>query len=196
MTATQSINLAKIKTDEAPVEMPQGQAFIKNITNRKLLAAAWKAAGLAPRYPLDTRSVFALLKIMGYGVSRAIFEYHVAREYFTLPQKQCGQFVWTEAGIVSFADSMESTRNWLPMHPCHAHKLNADEIAKATKEAAARSAAINAFDAMPTDESIRLLETCGNADTRELLAIALRKKLGLLDVRGNEETTAPNPENN
>ena len=166
MTATQSINVAKIKTDEAPVEMPQGQAFIKNISNRKLLAAAWRAAGLAPRYPLDTRSVFALLKIMGYGVSRAIFEYHVAPEYFTLPKKQRGQFVWTEAEIVSFADSMVSTRNWLPCHPVHIHKLNADELAKAHKEAAARSAAINAFDAMPTHEVIGLLATCDNPDSR------------------------------
>ncbi len=192
---TQAINIAKIKYDETPIQMPQGQAFVKNITNRKLLQAAWKAAGLAPRYPLDTRSVFALLKLMGYAVSRAVFEYHVSREYFALPSKVRGCFVWTEREIVSFADSMESTRNWLPMHPCHAHKLNADEIAKATKEAAARSAAINAFDAMPTDEVIGLLATCETASTRELLAIALRKKLGLLNIRGDGPTT-PNPEDN
>ena len=193
MTATQSINLAKIKTDQAPVEMPEGQPFVKNITNRKLLAAAWEAAGIPARYPLDTRSVFALLKIMGYAPTRNGFEYQVSRQSFLVPEKVGRNFHWTEREIVSFADCLEAQRNWLPCHRCHVHKMNADELAKGYKENAARYAAIDAFDRMPTLEVIGLLATCENPETRDLLAIALKRKLGLLDVKGDE---APNPENN
>lgn len=193
--------IAKIKTDNSPVNMPVGLAFIPKQTNRKLLAAAWKAAGLAPRYPMVTKDVFSLLTICEYDATRKTLDYHLMKRYFDAPDKQNidgrSQFAWKETDVIAFADSLESTRNWIVGgSQIHVHKFTPDQLAKASRLIKSRNVAFQAFEKMTVMDLFHLLTVNDKKETRELLVISLKRKLGLLHVKGDEETTAPVPENN
>jgi hypothetical protein len=61
--------ITNVTYDENAITMPTGDEYRRNHTARNLLNAAAQAAGvtLQERYPLSTREVFAVLKLMGYG---------------------------------------------------------------------------------------------------------------------------------
>lgn len=179
--------------DNTPINLPRGTTFQRNETNKSLLHAAWREAGANPEYPMDTRAVFALLRIMGFDANRQRLDYCIAREYLVPPQKERGQFAWRERDIVCFADCLEQLRAWVPLHQSHVHKLSADELAKAHQAAAAKSAAVTAFREMPVNEIINLLVHCEQTETRELLAMVLKEHIGLLHVRGNEQVPTHDP---
>lgn len=121
--------MTNIINDPSPVQMPTNLPFAKEKMNKELLRAAWAAGGIQPQYPVDTRTAFALLRIMGYGPDlRPKLTYHLQKGYFKKPQLIRGNFFWYEKDIIAFADSLHGTRNFLPMHPCHVHRLNPDEL--------------------------------------------------------------------
>lgn len=179
--------------DERPLTMPEGLDFSPKETNRRLLYAAWKTAGAKPRYPLDTRTVFAVLKLMGYEATRERLDYCLQREYMPKPDKDRGAFIWREADVINFADALESLRAWLPMHPCHKHKLTPDEFAKALGQAAAAGSAVKAFVEMPFHELLDLLAKCNVPQTRELMVAAIKVRTGLIHLKGAEQVPALDP---
>ena len=179
--------------DESPVNLPEGLTFQRGETNKTLLRVAWREAGVSPEYPLDTRGVFVLLRIIGYAAGRDRLDYCLQRGYLPSPKKERGQFAWREADVVNFADALESLKAWIPLHPVHVHKLAPHELARAHQEAAARKSAVDAFRAMPPNEVINLLVACDNGETRELLGLVLKEQTGLLHVRGNEHVPEHDP---
>lgn len=183
------IEALPVTLDPSPVSMPTGLEFRRNDTNRRLLRSAWKAVGLNPRYPLSTDEALSMLKLMGYEVNRRRFSHHMKYGYVQPPPKQGKDFRWDEQHIVAFADSLESTRNWIPMHPCHVHKLTDEERIAHQVEAAKRHAAIVAFAQMHPIELIGQMTKCDNAELRELMACALKMQSGLTHVRGMEQPT-------
>jgi len=180
--------------DTNPIEMPTGLEFIKGQTNKTLLRAAWKTAGLNPAYPVDTRAAFALLKIMGYRADSPRLDYHLSRCYIEAPRKVRGEFRWTETDIIRFADSLESTKNWLPMHPCHSHKLSGDLLTRHIAAAASLGATVQAFERMPEGELLSLLVSCSDQDTRELIASVLKKKSGMIHLKGSDQVPDHDPQ--
>lgn len=185
--------MTTIINDPNPVQMPTSLPFVKGQTNKTLLRAAWRAAGLEPSYPVeDTREVFALLRAMGYQIDRRKMDYHHSR-YVERPHRVKGNFHWTEADIVRLADSLESVKSWLPLHPCHRHKLTGDLLAKHQIAAASLGAACRAFSEMEEGELITLMAGCNSEDTRILIASVLKRKLGILNERGSDEVPATDP---
>jgi len=186
----QTINTTELIQDSSPVEMPTGLEFRRNDTNRVLLREAQRAAGICLEWPVDTRTVFAVLGIMGYRADRSALDHCLGRNYFPRPSKHGGEFQWREADLIAFADALESLRRWQSMHPCHRHKLSPDELARHAVEAAQKQAALQAFAAMHPNELVNLLVECEQQDTRHLIAAALKDRLGMLNLKG----TQPVPE--
>lgn len=79
--------------DDSPATMPE-IPFSKGESNRELLHAAWRLAGIRPIYPADTRTVFALLKVMQYRIDRNLLQYVFRRGYANPPAKRSGELVW------------------------------------------------------------------------------------------------------
>ena len=186
---------AKAKYDSRPLPgLSTGLEFRKDDTNRKRLYEAWRAAGLNPRYPMDTRGVLALVRILGYEATKDTLSYHLKRGYFASPPKLGRDFAWDETSIVAFADSLESTRNWLPLSPIHVHKLTPQERAKHQLEFARLKSLASSYTAMSCDEIINLLVTTdGDIQLREMMAYALKAKLGSIHLRGAEDVPEGRP---
>lgn len=179
--------------DESPIELPTDLPFYANDTNKTLIRAAFKAAGITPRWPLSTREVHTVLRIIGYDANRQRQDYCLARGYLKSPPKERKAFVWNEADVVAFADALESIRAWLPMHPCHAHKYSDSELAQARIEAARKQAALQAFAEMHPNELVNMLVATEEKDTRELIAYVLKSQLGVIHLRGNEQVATVLP---
>ena len=183
---------APVTYDESPIDMPTSLPFIEGQTNKNMLAAAWKAAGLRPQYPCSTVHALSLVKLMGYSADNAAIGYCIQR-YMDAPKKQGGQFQWEESDVIAFADCLERLRRWVPLHPSHVHKLTPDEYASAHVEAAKKKAALEAFTQMHPNELINLLVACEEKETREMLAFALKLGSGLIHIRGDEQTSSQTP---
>jgi hypothetical protein len=179
--------------DENPINLPQGLEFSKGESNKQLIRAAWAEAGIKPAYPLDTREAFAMLRIIGYEANRARMDYCLARQYMPPPPKEGYGFAWREQDLVNFADALESLRAFVPLHPCHVHKLSKNELTKATVEAARRKAAHEAFMSMTFNELVGLMVNCEDLPTRELMGNALMFKTGAVHVKGKQKVPKHQP---
>lgn len=189
--------------DETPVQLPTGLPFVKGETNRRLIRAALKAAGVEPHYPITTPETLSLVGVIGYRADTAVLSNGVRGGCFRRPQragaggKAGGRaFLWTEADIVNFADYLESLRRWLPLHEAHKHKMNPKEIAEGVKEIAAKKATFEALAQMHPAELINLLVGEGDQQKRAELAFALKTKLGLIHLRGNESVSQHETQDN
>lgn len=179
---------ATLTYDERPLaSMPEGLDFSRGETNRILLRAAWKVAGLLPTYPIDTRGVLALLKICGFDANRQKLDYCLKRRYFSAPKKRGNDYQWNESNIIDFADTLEGMRKWLPNHPVHRHKLNSDERSTHEVESGKMSAALEAFSNLSIAELISRMVEAQRERTRELLGAALSARIGVVHLKGNEK---------
>jgi hypothetical protein len=189
------ITADKLMLDESIPAMPRNMQFVKLDMNRQLLHAAWKAAGLQPRYPLSTNDTFALLRLCGYRIDRPSLDYILAKGKISAPDKDKNDrraYLWTEYDIASLADTLYKMRRFEPLHPSHQHRATADELIKAKQEAVAKAAAMQSFSEMSVPDLIRLMAESEKKETREMLATVIKMKLGYIHLKGNEDPT-PDP---
>ncbi len=131
--------------------------------------------------------------LAGYAVDRPVLDYCLLRGYCPKPRKDRNQYVWNEGDVVAFLDALESLRRFKPLHPCHVHKLAPDELAAHHLEFAKLQSVASAFERMNEIEIINLMVGSEDAEQRKMLACTLKKKLGVLDVRGNESVPSHSP---
>jgi len=93
--------------------LPKGRQL--RATNSERLTAAAAAMGVELAEPIDTNTVFRLLRELGYAASRERLDYHLRSGKLVAPRKVLGHFAWSERTILNFADSLEATRAWRPM---------------------------------------------------------------------------------
>jgi hypothetical protein len=183
------------QVDPSPINLPTGLPFVKGESNRSVLRAIGKAAGIKLDWPCNTQAALILADLAGYAADRSALDYCLLRGYCPKPRKDSKQYqyVWNESDVVAFLDALESLRRFKPLHPCHVHKLTPSELAAHHVEHAKLASAASAFNAMSENELVNLLAASEDAEQRKMLAAALKKKLGILDVRGNESATAYEP---
>lgn len=181
------------KNDPSAIELPTGLPFVKGESNRVMLRAIAKAAGTNIDFPCNTQTALILADLAGYAADRPCMDYCLLRGYMPKPRKDRNQYIWTESDVVAFLDALESLRRWKPLHPCHVHKLSPDELAAHHLEFAKLKSVASAFNAMNEVEIINLLVASEDPEQRKMLAAALKKKLGVLDLRGNESVPSYAP---
>lgn len=182
------------KHDPSPINLPVGLPFVKGESNRVMLRAIAKAAGVSKiDFPCNTQTALILADLAGYAADRPALDYCLLRGYCPKPRKDRNQYVWNESDVVAFLDALESLRRFKPLHPCHVHKLTPSELADHHVEFAKLASAASAFNRMNEVELISLLVASEDVEQRKMLAAALKKKLGILDLRGNEDATAYEP---
>jgi len=110
------------------LKAPTGLAFDPATTPAVYLEYAEQTCGVKPQYPVTTQDALNLLTVAGYQADHSRLTWHYQQGYITKPEKRGNAYYWTRENIYEFCGSLESTRNWQPVHELHRHKMNAREI--------------------------------------------------------------------